>query len=313
MYEWLLEDKIAFTKIEKKLLFSDEKFIKENDFTMIVTAEKEDFRLIWKYNNNTNIRHYMYTVSEYPTPNDWELYEFNEFLNYEINHGRKILLWFESDSMLSVFAKSIKKRFLQNKISMVERPYKLEHCKACKENGCVTNIFCHTSSIEHGKSILSTGKLLSSKNARGISVSKLMEESRNAARDPADYFDYVMLSYGNCIAGDRLVTERRLGRFPNDSDLSENFYPGIRYYFKRNDIESDSNYCFDGYHAGKARDFIDLSQYMICCIIPKIQEENFRNLIPRNLINKVVFVEHKETKNIFEWTSRAFNIANERL
>lgn len=309
MIEWLIEDKIAFAKVEKELLFSDEKFIEENEFKMNVTVEKEDFRLIWKYNNNNKVRHYMYTVSEYPKPSEWELHEFNEFLDYEMNHGRKILLWFESDSMLKAFADSINKRFSQNKISMIERPHKLEHCKACKENGCLTDMFCHTSSIEDGKKIFSSGKLLSSKNARGISVSNLMDESRNAAGDPADYFDYVMLSYGNCIAGDRLVTERRLGRSPNDSDLGENFYPGIRYYFNRKDIERDYNYYFDGYHAGKVRDFIDLDKYMICCIIPKAEEENFIGLIPENLIDRVAFVEHKETKDILEWTSRVYNIA----
>jgi hypothetical protein len=313
IYEWLVKDKIAFTKTDKNLLFSDKSIIEQNEFTMLVTVEKDDCRLIWKYNDSNEIRHYMYTVSKYPNANEWELYEFNELLNYEIEHGRKVLLWFELDSMLEVFTASIKQRFLEGKVEKLERPYKLEHCKACKEKGCLTDIFCHTSSIEHGKLILSSGKLLSSKNARGVSVSDLMYESRNAAGDPADYFDYVMLSYGNCIAGDRLVTERRVGRCPNDSDLSENFYPGIRYYFRRKDIELNSEYCFDGYHAGKVRDFIDLSKYMICCIIPKSEENNFKNIISQSLIDKVIFVENKETKDIFEWTSKAFNIANKQL
>ncbi|MCM1989049.1 hypothetical protein [Oceanirhabdus seepicola] len=94
--------------------------------------------------------------------------------------------------------------------------------------------------------------------------------------------------------------------------LSENFYPGIRYYFRRKDIEAHSKYCLDGYHAGKVRDFIDLDEYMICCIMPKAEEENFRNIIPQNLIDRVVFVDYKEAKDIFEWTSRVYKIANER-
>lgn len=49
-----------------------------------------------------------------------------------------------------------------------------------------------------------------------------MSEQRNAANDPADYFEYIMFALGNCQAGDRLVIERELGRFPNEEDLSEN-------------------------------------------------------------------------------------------
>jgi len=73
-----------------------------------------------------------------------------------------------------------------------------------------------------------------------------------------------------------------------------------------------SKNCFDGYHAGKVRDFIDLDEDMICCIIPKIEEEVARALIPENLMDRVVFVEHKEAKDIFKWTSRVYKIANER-
>ena len=54
----------------------------------------------------------------------------------------------------------------------------------------------------------------------GKTLQQLMNESRNAANDPADYFEYIMFSWGNCQAGDRLVMERALGRFPDDEDLS---------------------------------------------------------------------------------------------
>jgi hypothetical protein len=47
-----------------------------------------------------------------------------------------------------------------------------------------------------------------------VPVEELMAGSRNAAGDPADYFEYIMLAWGNCQAGDRLVMERKLNRFP---------------------------------------------------------------------------------------------------
>ena len=82
------------------------------------------------------------------------------------------------------------------------------------------------------KNFLKNGKLLSALNARGVSVEELMSEKRNAANDPADYFEYVMLQWGNCQAGDRLVMERELEHFPDEEDLSVNFNPGVRFYFR---------------------------------------------------------------------------------
>lgn len=63
----------------------------------------------------------------------------------------------------------------------MKRPYKLQPCKGCREEGCLTDVFCYPSSIEHGKSILLFGKLLASKNARGVSADELVIEERNAA------------------------------------------------------------------------------------------------------------------------------------
>ena len=37
---------------------------------------------------------------------------------------------------------------------------------------------------------------------------RLMNENRNAANDPGDYFEYIMLAWGNCQGGYRLVMER---------------------------------------------------------------------------------------------------------
>ena len=91
----------------------------------------------------------------------------------------------------------------------------LTECTACPvRKGCVTEYVCHTTSLENAKKIFRNGKLLSALKARGISVEELMAEGRNAAKDPADYFEYVMLAWGNCQAGDRLVMERKLKRIP---------------------------------------------------------------------------------------------------
>lgn len=58
----------------------------------------------------------------------------------------------------------------------------------------ITDYVCHTTSATNAMKILECGKLLSARNARKVPVEELMRENRNAANDPADYFDYIMFS-----------------------------------------------------------------------------------------------------------------------
>ena len=89
-----------------------------------------------------------------------------------------------------------------------------------------------------------------------------MAESRNAAKDPADYFEYIMLAWGNCQAGDRLVMERKLGRFPDEADLSVNFTPGVRFYFRYEDLVKHPGRVFDGVLPMKIKDEIMLKDWL---------------------------------------------------
>ena len=187
------------------------------------------------------------------------------------------------------------------------RPKLITECRACPyRKGCVTDYVCHTTSVDNAKKIFETGKLLSAVKARNISAFELMKEKRNAAKDPADYFDYVMFSWGNCQAGDRLVMERKLNRFPNEEDLSINFTPGIRFYFKYNDLKKHPNVVFDGFLPMKIRDEVILSEWVDKIIIPKQYENTFKNVIPANLIDKVMFVEN-ECNDIWDWSEKVYS------
>lgn len=96
--------------------------------------------------------------------------------------------------------------------------------------------------MENAVSIFRGGSLLSAVKARNLPAETLCLEPRNAAKDPADYFDYIMFSWGNCQVGDRLVMERKLKRDSNKEDLSAEFQPGIRFYFKYNETYTTSEY-----------------------------------------------------------------------
>ena len=71
-----------------------------------------------------------------------------------------------------------------------------------------------------------------------------------------------MLAWGNCQAGDRLVMERKLERFPNENDLSVNFTPGIRFYFRYEKLIKHPSVVFDGVLPMKVKDEIILCDWV---------------------------------------------------
>ena len=66
-----------------------------------------------------------------------------------------------------------------------------------------------------------------------------------------------MFAWKNCQAGDRLVMERMLGRFPNDDDLSIRFRPGVRFFFKYDELAKHPNAVFEGVLPIKVKDEIN--------------------------------------------------------
>ena len=150
-------------------------------------------------------------LSNYPEITDWEIQNLLDFIAYEERHGRPC----EVEGDESILSKL--REAARSERERLAPPPIIRECTACPTyRGCLTDFVCHTAPVENAKQIFACGALRSAVRARNESAETLAREARNAARDPADYFDYVMFAWGNCQAGDRLVMERKLGRFPND-------------------------------------------------------------------------------------------------
>ena len=134
-----------------------------------------------------------------------------------------------------------------------------------------------------------------------------MRESRNAAKDPADYFEYVMLSWGNCQAGDRLVMERALGHFPNETDLSTHFQPGVRFYFRYAQLIKHPNALCDGVLPMKVKDEILLKDWVCKIVIPTKVKEKLESHIPCVLKDRVIYVEN-DCKDIWDWSEKVYRV-----
>ncbi len=133
-----------------------------------------------------------------------------------------------------------------------------------------------------------------------------MNESRNAAGDPEDFFEYIMFAWGNCQAGDRLVMERKLEHSPSEEDLSTGFTPGIRFYYKYDILIKRNNAAFDGYYALKIKDKLVLDKDILTIIIPKCYEGEFKDIVCDELRDNVHYIRN-DCKGIWDWSEKVYN------
>lgn len=242
-------------------------------------------------------------LSEYPEITAWELRNIIEFTKYEKKHGRECIIECENSNTLDIINKALSEK---EKYLNTPRPKLITECTACPyRKGCVTEFVCHTTSAENAAKILCSGKLLSALNARKIPVEQLISESRNAANDPADYFEYIMFSWGNCQAGDRLVMERKLGRFPDETDLSINFTPGVRFYFKYDKLKNHPDITYDGVLPMKIKNELILSDYLFAAVIPTELKSRLEKNISKELSDKILYIDN-DCKNIWDWSEKVY-------
>lgn len=244
-------------------------------------------------------------LSSFPQVTPWEIRTIIEFMEYEKRYGRSCEISCDHEDTRRAILDGLahKEAYLS-----VPRPKLLTECTACPyRKGCVTDYVCHTTSAENAISIFTSGKLLSARRARNVPVEELMREKRNAANDPPDYFEYIMLAWGNCQAGDRLVMERSLGRFPTETDLSIDFAPGVRFYFQYEKLLSHPNAICDGVLPMKVKDEIVLADWVYKIVIPTKLQETLAPCIPPDLENKVIYVEN-DCKDIWDWSEKVYRI-----
>jgi hypothetical protein len=262
---------------------------------MKIDIGKHEFSIIWE-------GIYYHALSNYPLISEWELNGIIKVVDYESLYGRKVEIVSDNKEIMEKvnYALSNKNEFMK-----VEKPEKLTECTACKQKGCITKYLCHTAPVENALSIIKSGSILSAVKARNVSAEQLKLEPRNAAKDPADYFEYLMLSWGNCQAGDRLVMERKLERAPSEEDLSKGFTPGVRFFFKYDELVKHPNAVFDGYHPLKIKDELILKDNVFAIIIPEVYKENFESIISDDIKARVYYMDSKN-KDIWEWSEKVY-------
>lgn len=247
---------------------------------------------------------YHLVLSEYPLIKDWELEKISAFIAYEKLNARTTQIICEN-------------KVLRDKIKDIER-------RPCKEFPYIpsskivastydekgkyvySDFLSHTCTVQVAKEIFRENKILSAVKAFRLSPEKLVQSSRNAAGDPADYFQYVMLGWSNTTSGYRLAMERLLEREPTKDELGPLFVPGVSFHFKYDDIIESDGYVFDGYHAAKVKDEISLNKLYLC-IIPEDKREVIEPLVPSYLVPKVFYLKY-DGDGLSAWSEKVFNV-----
>ena len=247
-------------------------------------------------------------LSAYPNISDWEIQNILDFIQYESFNGRNSVINAEEGVIRAIEA--YKEKYQSG--NRLLPPDTITECTACpKYKGCMTDLVCHTSSLKDAISILDCGKLLSAVLARKKSAKELMAENRNAANDPADYFEYIMFAWGNCQAGDRLVMERKLGRFPDENDLSIGFTPGVRFFFRYDKLIKHPDAVFEGVLPLKIKNEVVLEEWVSAIIAPTNHYKALAVHIPEELKSKVHFIPNN-CKDIWEWSEKVYEYVKQK-
>ena len=143
--------------------------------------------------------------------------------------------------------------------------------------------------------------------AFGRDAEELVLDSRNAASDPADYFDYIMFGWSNTTSGYRLAMERLLGRAPSEEELQEKFIPGVSFHFLYEELIQAPGYMFDGYHVAKIKDMLNLFSELYICIIPTHNKSQFENIIPTKIQDRVYYLDYAG-EDLEEWTKKVYQV-----
>ena len=239
------------------------------------------------------------TLSSYPDITEWEIQSILDFTRYEEENGRSCKIEAEDVIIEAIEC------YRQEDHPRIAPPEIIKECTVCLDQGCKTDLLCHTSPLENALKILDCGSLLSPVKAREMTSRQLKAEARNAANDPEDFFDFIMFSWGNCQAGDRLVMERKLQRFPEEKELGPGFTPGVRFFFRYDELIRHPAAVFDGVLPLKIKDEVILKDWILAIIVPVLYREQLEGHVPEELKSRVHYLD-PEGLDIWRWSKYVY-------
>ncbi len=284
--EWLVDDKIGVLEgtnpVESPEVL---KQLEREGYVQVVTVRPWPFTMAWRL-PDCNLRNFMVRATEPSGLTPRDLFGLNEFCVYELTHGRRVPIWFEDARVREIVAASISRffadgladldRFLAQAMAtqrdrFAQLPAEAPRptgCRLCHDGLCYGDLACHTTDVQGAVGIVRAGRILSAYRAHGVSGQEMARDPRNAAGDPPDYFHYIMFGPGNCTAVDKLVFERIVGHVPSWEEFEANFQPGVRFFFRGDDLRAHPSWAHDGFQE-KIRRELALDPWLVLMVVPE--------------------------------------------
>lgn len=250
---------------------------------------------------------YYKVLSDYPRITPHEIRDVLDFMAYEKAHGRSVEITADPPALREVLLRAAEHSEAYQDAPL---PPILRECTACPERGgCMTDLVCHTAPVANAIEILKSGFLLSAVQARGVPAEELAREPRNAAKDPPDFFHYVMFAWGNCQAGDRLVMERLLRRAPTPEEMGPGFIPGVRFYCRYAHLDRHPCRVHDGILPIKVRDRVSLEENVFAILVPEMHRQAVTPYLNSALAPRAHFLESAGL-DVWAWSEKAYCLAH---
>jgi len=250
---------------------------------------------------------YCFGLSDYPHITKWELKNLLAFIEYERSHGRRTQIVCEDAAILAAVDAAVT---CTEKVAETPLPEKIMGCVSCNHRGCLTQFICHATDVECARQILSGGKLFSAVKVSGKTGEQLSFEKRDSQwNDPADFFEYIMFCWGNCVVGDYVVMSDGLGRAPNEEDFEKDFNAAVRFYFRYEDVIRHPGHVLDGYHPVKVKDEILLRDYLHACVVPEQFKFELKNAVLPKLAAKVYYLS-QDGLGVRDWTEKVYDFVS---
>ena len=156
-----------------------------------------------------------------------EPYRMANFINYENNHNRKVIIWSENIGLAFQLLRQVKELGIKAYMNLDD-----------------TKFLCHSTPIENLNSILKDNALLSYNEL--IARGNVINTVRFRLGEPPDFLDYIDFCSWKSISSEIVVASRQFGRINDDNDFR--YKPGVRIYFSADELQKVEGASMDGLH-----------------------------------------------------------------
>ena len=243
-------------------------------------------------------------------PSDYEQQVITDFVSYERKHGRRVGIWTSSDKASSLVLEAACRTSTSDTTNRIlPSATNSVCCRTYHPDGCDGRLACHAAPIEAAKQIMATGLILSKERLTGIATAELARAG--SWGDPADYFEYVCLSRGQCVAPDIVAMSRQYLRDLSPQQADSDFYPGVRFFFQTAQLFRHERAEFDGIHPVKVRHNLELMPYLLAVVAPaRLPDGSALELnVATPMAQKIILLDHHEFMGLSAWSTAAMNHA----